>query len=138
MPLSVFCGGRMKTAQASAAALMALGVACGAFGAHALRDSLPPQDLLIWEKAVLYQLVHALAALCIASLPGLPISEGGRRAVTWILLLSIVVFSGTLYVLVLANMRWLGMITPLGGSGFIAGWLLLAYQLLKAPLRPPK
>jgi len=117
---------------------MALGVACGAFGAHALRDSLPPQDLLIWEKAVLYQLVHALAALCIASLPGLPLSEGSRRAVTWILLLSIVVFSGTLYVLVLANMRWLGMITPLGGSGFIAAWLLLAYQLLKAPLRPPK
>lgn len=128
----------MKTAQASAAALMALGVACGAFGAHALRDSIPPQDLLIWEKAVLYQLVHALAALCIASLPALAISDRARATVTWLLLISIVIFSGTLYVLVLANMRWLGMITPLGGSGFIAAWLLLAYQLLKSPLSPPK
>jgi uncharacterized membrane protein YgdD (TMEM256/DUF423 family) len=123
----------MKTAQVTAAFLMALGVASGAFGAHALRDSVPVPDLLIWEKAVLYQLIHALAALCVASSSGLLMSARARLAITWMLLVSIVIFSGTLYVLVLANMRWLGMITPLGGSGFIAAWLLLAFQLLKAP-----
>lgn len=124
---------RMQTRiiAAAAAALLALGVGCGAFGAHALRDSLSPADLQIWEKAVLYHLVHGLAALVIASIPSATIGSAARARLGALMLGSVLVFSGSLYVLVLSGMRWLGMVTPLGGMGFIIGWLLLAYQLVR-------
>ena len=121
---------------ATAAAFMAIGVGCGAFGAHALRDTLPPGDLQIWEKAVLYQLVHSLAALALILAPVEALSAAARSRITALLLVSIVVFSGSLYVLVLSGMRWLGMVTPLGGTGFILAWLMLAFQLLRGPQRP--
>lgn len=121
----------MRIHAAAAAACMAIGVACGAFGAHALRDAVSPGDLQIWEKAVLYQLVHALAALVVVLAPAQLIATRAQRRVSTLLLLSILVFSGSLYVLVLSGQRWLGMITPLGGTGFIVAWLLLAFQLLK-------
>lgn len=109
-----------------AALSLAFGVACGAFGAHGLRTIVPPSDLLIWEKAVFYQLIHSLGALVtLLASPG-RIPESRARTIAAIFLGGIVVFSGSLYVLVLMNQRWLGMITPLGGSAFIFGWLLLA------------
>jgi uncharacterized membrane protein YgdD (TMEM256/DUF423 family) len=110
---------------------MAIGVGCGAFGAHALRDVVSPGDLQIWEKAVLYQLVHGLAALVVVLAPVQLVAVGAQRRISALLLLSILVFSGSLYVLVLSGQRWLGMITPLGGTGFIVAWLLLAFQLVK-------
>ena len=128
----------MAPVQALAAIFMALGVACGAFGAHALRDAVPPSDLLIWEKAVLYQLIHSLAALVIASSSGLALSARLRTTLATVFLVSVCVFSGSLYILVLGNLRWLGMITPLGGTGFIAGWLILAFQLVKGQKAPLK
>lgn len=115
--------------------LLALGVACGAFGAHALKDTVPPADLAIWEKAVLYHLVHSLAILVVAGLPAtVPIAAKNR--ISWILLLSILIFSGTLYGLVLSNQRWLGAITPIGGSGFILAWALLSIALMRAKKSP--
>lgn len=116
---------------AVAAACMALGVGCGAFGAHYLRDILSPLDLQIWEKAVLYQLVHGLAALAVAFAPEPLLRATARRRIATLMLLSVLVFSGSLYVLVLSGERWLGMITPLGGMGLIVSWLILAFQLLK-------
>lgn len=118
---------------AAAALLLALGVGCGAFGAHALRASLSSADLQIWEKAVLYHLVHALAALVIASMPAEMLDSAARGRIGAVMIGSVLVFSGSLYILVLSSMRWLGMITPLGGMGFIIAWLLLAYQLVRAP-----
>ena len=115
--------------QAVAALFAALGVGCGAFGAHSLRDIVSPSDLDIWDKAVLYHLIHSLAALVIAS-QAYAFRSPCRIAV--LMLAAICVFSGSLYLLVLSGARWLGMITPLGGLGFIVAWILLGIQLLKA------
>ena len=125
----------MRAIQITATLCMAAGIACGAFGAHALRDIVPQRELLIWEKGVFYQLIHALAALLITSATGLQISDRVRRAIGWLFLGSLAIFSGTLYALVLSGMHWLGAITPVGGAGFILGWLLLAYQLVKQRCR---
>ncbi len=102
------------------AALCFLAVALGAFGAHALKDTLALHTMTeVWNKAVLYQFVHALALLILAALPG-----GGRPA-GWFFFGGIVLFSGSLYLLALTNIRWLGAITPLGGLCFLAGWITL-------------
>jgi len=108
---------------------LAVSIACGAFGAHALRNSVSPLDIAIWEKAVLYQMIHSLAVLAIA-LSRHPALEQRRCFVALnLMLLSILVFSGSLYLLVLLQQRWLGAITPIGGSGFIVAWLSLALCL---------
>jgi uncharacterized membrane protein YgdD (TMEM256/DUF423 family) len=95
-----------------------LAVAAGAFGAHALRDILPPERLEIFETAVRYQMYHALALMVAGSL-------GASRA-GWAFFMGVVVFSGSLYLLVLTERRWLGAVTPVGGLFFLVGWLLLA------------
>lgn len=112
--------------------VLALAVACGAFGAHALRGKVPDTDLMIWEKAVLYHLIHGLACLVLALVLPPIVGERAAQRLIGLLLVSILVFAGSLYFLVLLNQRWLGMITPLGGSGFIIAWILLARALWKA------
>jgi uncharacterized membrane protein YgdD (TMEM256/DUF423 family) len=110
--------------------LACLGVALGAFGAHALKGRVPDTDLPIWETAVHYHLLHALAALFVsAAVQGIPLEK--RVALAKLMLLSLTIFSGSLYLLVLTNTRWLGAITPLGGGGFILSWALLAYEFFK-------
>lgn len=105
----------------------ASGVALGAFGAHALRERLEPAALAIWQTAVLYHLLHAVALLALVLF-----ARATDRAVTLPAVLfgaGIVLFSGSLYGLALTSWRWLGPITPLGGLAFLAGWaslLLLA------------
>lgn len=95
-----------------------LGVAAGAFGAHALRDAVTVDRLAIFETAVRYQLVHALALVLAGML--------GARMAGWAFLGGVVVFSGSLYLLVLLDKRWLGAVTPIGGVLFLVGWGLLA------------
>lgn len=104
-----------------AALLGFLGVALGAFGAHGLRDVLMKTGRAdAWATAVLYHLVHAciLAAISLRRPP---------RAAWWLFAAGIVLFSGSLYLLALTNVRWLGAITPLGGLCFLGGWLALAF-----------
>lgn len=103
------------------AVLGALGVAFGAFGAHALETRLTAERLATFETAVRYQLVHALAILAAALL-------GGERAILagTLFVAGTAVFSGSLYLLVLTGTRWWGAVTPIGGVGLIAGWVLLA------------
>jgi uncharacterized membrane protein YgdD (TMEM256/DUF423 family) len=103
-----------------------LAVAGGAFGAHALRDRLPENMLAIFETGVRYQMYHALALLAVALLLSRAPSTAGTAA-GWLFTAGILIFSGSLYVLVLSGMRWLGAITPLGGVAFLAGWVLLAW-----------
>jgi uncharacterized membrane protein YgdD (TMEM256/DUF423 family) len=103
-----------------------LGVAAGAFGAHALRERLPDNMLAIFETGVRYQMYHALALLAVALLLTRVPSSAGVAA-GWLFTAGIVIFSGSLYVLVLSGVRWLGAITPLGGVAFLVGWLLLAW-----------
>ncbi len=108
-----------------------LGVALGAFGAHALRTRITPRDLEIFEVAVRYQLTHALALLITGLIlwwRGLDVSR--LLVITpWLFTAGIILFSGSLYALVLTGKRWLGAVTPLGGVLFLAGWLLLAVAL---------
>jgi uncharacterized membrane protein YgdD (TMEM256/DUF423 family) len=103
-----------------------LAVAAGAFGAHALRGRLTPEMLATFEIGVRYQMYHALGLLVVALLVGRTQSTAGIAA-GWLFTVGILVFSGSLYVLVLSGMRWLGAVTPLGGVAFLAGWVLLAW-----------
>ena len=108
-----------------------LGVALGAFGAHALRTRITPRDLEIFDVAVRYQLTHALALLITGLIlwwRGLDVSR--LLVITpWLFTAGIILFSGSLYVMVLTGKRWLGAVTPMGGVLFLAGWLLLALAL---------
>ncbi|MEE8549975.1 MAG: DUF423 domain-containing protein [Gemmatimonadota bacterium] len=101
-------------------------VAAGAFAAHGLRERLTPEMLEVFETAVRYQLVHALALLAVAwaatRWPG-----GAATSAGWLFLAGTVLFSGSLYALSLTGLRWLGAITPLGGLAFLAGWASLAW-----------
>lgn len=114
------------------AILMALGVALGAFGAHGLKDRLDAYSLSVYEKAVFYHFIHALGILIAASLArSNAISPAGMARVGWLLLIGIVLFSGSLYALAISGVRILGAITPLGGLAFIAAWVVLAVEAVR-------
>lgn len=102
-------------------------VALGAFAAHGLRGRLSPDMLSTFEVAVRYQMYHALGLLAVAwaitRWPG-----PGVSAAAWLFVAGTVLFSGSLYVLTLTGVRWLGAITPLGGVAFLLGWLALAWS----------
>lgn len=108
------------------AVLAALGVAAGAFAAHALKERLSPEMLTVFETGARYHLLHALGLLGIG-LAGLHLqSQRWLLASGWTMLAGLVVFSGTLYALAAGGPRWLGAITPAGGTALIAAWALLA------------
>lgn len=107
--------------------LGAFAVAAGAFGAHGLRDVVPPERLQTWNTAAHYHLVHAGLLLLLATRREPP------RAAMFAVLAGILLFSGSLYLLVGLDQPWLGMITPLGGVSFIVGWILAGRTL-----RPPR
>jgi uncharacterized membrane protein YgdD (TMEM256/DUF423 family) len=109
-----------------------MAVAAGAFGAHALKASLAPAALATFETAARYQLFHALALLIVAGLLERPRHPAVRRS-AWAFLAGTVLFSGSLYALALTGQRWFGAVTPLGGAGFLIGWLLLAFGLWRRP-----
>ena len=102
-----------------------VGVAAGAFGAHALRERVPTDLLAVFETGARYQMYHALALLAVA-LAASRWPGGGWSLPGWLFTAGIVVFSGSLYLLALTGTRWLGAITPIGGVCFLAGWALLA------------
>ncbi len=111
---------------------MGAAVTLGAFGAHGLRDKLDAYSMSVYEKAVFYHFVHALGILIAALLARTgAISSTGEARVGWLLLIGILVFSGSLYALAISGVRMLGAITPIGGLAFIAGWLVLAYEALR-------
>lgn len=101
-----------------------LGVAAGAFGAHALRERLAPDLLNVFEVGVRYQMYHAFALLATAwAVVRWPGPYGAIAG--WLFVGGTVIFSGSLYGLTLTGVRWLGAVTPLGGLGFLAGWIYL-------------
>jgi len=114
------------------AALAALAVILGAFGAHALKTRLPPDLLEVYHTAVQYHFWHALGVLAVGlAMQQLP-DAGWLRAAGWLLTAGVVLFCGSLYLLALTGARWLGAVTPLGGVAFILGWLALAVAALRA------
>jgi uncharacterized membrane protein YgdD (TMEM256/DUF423 family) len=113
------------------ALLAAAAVGLGAFGAHGLKSRVTADLLAVFETAARYHLIHALALVAVAwaaeRYPGACATAAG-----WLFLAGIVLFSGSLYALVLTGLRGLGAITPLGGLAFIAGWILLAFAPVTA------
>lgn len=105
---------------AAGAALAALAIAAGAFGAHALRDRLSPERLDVFEVGARYHMYGALGVLALA----LALERGlGDARAGWLLVAGTAIFAGTLYALALSGVKVLGAITPLGGAAMIAAWL---------------
>lgn len=102
-----------------------LSVALGAFGAHVLKSRLAADMLANFETGARYQMYHALALLAVAWAVGRWAGSALPVAAGWLFVAGTVLFSGSLYVLSLTGVRWLGAITPLGGVAFVAGWLCL-------------
>ena len=121
----------MKTWLIVGASLAGLAVLLGAFGAHALKSKVLPEDLAIFETGVRYHLYHALGLLIIGSI-GFQVSQDIIQIPATLITAGIVIFSGSLYLLVFTNIRWFGAITPIGGLCLIAGWFLLVYNLYKS------
>ncbi len=117
------------------ALLLGVAVMFGAFGAHALRGRLDAYSLGIYERAVFYHFSHALGLMVVPLM-----ARAGWLSATvasWVcalLLVGIIVFSGSLYALAMTGVRMLGAITPIGGVSFILAWLLLALVLIRASL----
>jgi uncharacterized membrane protein YgdD (TMEM256/DUF423 family) len=117
---------------AAGAVALALGVILGAFGAHALRGRLDAYLMSVYDKAVFYHFIHALGALIVSLMPKVGvISESKAGWVCGLLLAGVLIFSGSLYALAITGYRGLGAITPIGGVSFIAGWLVLAWALMR-------
>lgn len=107
-----------------------LGVGLGAFAAHGLRNTLSAADLATFETGVRYQMYHSFALLAVAW--ALERWGGTTAALAgWAFVVGIVIFSGSLYMLVLTGPRWLGAITPIGGLAMLVGWALLAWTAFR-------
>ena len=121
---------------ATGAILAGLGVAAGAFGAHVLRGHLSPASLETFRTAASYQLLHGVAIVAVA---GAMSHFDKRRLATagWLLVLGVVLFSGSLYALSLSGIRGFGLVTPLGGVSLIAGWCTLAIAAKRSGRSPP-
>ncbi|HSG76711.1 MAG TPA: DUF423 domain-containing protein [Burkholderiales bacterium] len=104
----------------------------GAFGAHALKARLPAEMLALWSTGVQYHLWHALGMILIGLAAAVVADGMWLRAAGLLLLVGIVLFSGSLYALALGAPKWLGAVAPLGGAAFILGWLALALAAARA------
>jgi uncharacterized membrane protein YgdD (TMEM256/DUF423 family) len=114
--------------------LAALGIMLGAFGAHGLKQMVSGEQIEVFKTGVQYQMYHAFGLLVIGLLPS---SFGDLRWASRLFLAGTVCFSGSLYAFTffeamgIANPKWLGPITPLGGLLFIIGWVLLFWRVFK-------
>ncbi len=117
-------------AGAGAVAAM-IGVIVGAFGAHGLESRVTPADLDIFETGVRYHMYHALG-LFVVAWAATRWPSGATTTAGWLFIVGIVIFSGSLYTLVLTGQRWLGAVTPVGGLALIAGWSALAWAALRS------
>ena len=119
-----------KTILMTAALLMALAVAIGAFGAHGLKSHLSEEMMQIYKTGVEYHFYHALGLLLVGVL-SLSIPSGWLNWSAILLTAGIILFSGSLYVLAVTGIKWMGAVTPVGGLSFIAGWVLLLVAVWK-------
>ncbi len=129
MPESVQTASPCRIAWTAACVLGFLAVMFGAFGAHALKNEVTPERLAVFETGVRYQMYHALVLLCVSFLPPSFQSRFFRPSVVCFFA-GTVIFSGSLYILVLSGVRAWGAVTPMGGLLLMAGWLGLACSLV--------
>jgi uncharacterized membrane protein YgdD (TMEM256/DUF423 family) len=118
-----------RTLAALGALFAFIGVAAGAFGAHALRTRLTPELLQTFETGVRYQLYHGLALILVALAYG-RVGAPHLQWAGWSFAVGVIVFSGSLYVLALSGARWWGAITPIGGVCLLAGWVLFLWGII--------
>ncbi len=102
-----------------------LAVMAGAFGAHGLRGVIGDRGLEVFQTAVTYQVYHSLALILVAILPVAGLSRHLLGIATGFFIAGILLFSGSLYLLVLTDIRWVGPVTPVGGISFMVGWILI-------------
>ncbi|MBK1873090.1 MULTISPECIES: DUF423 domain-containing protein [unclassified Marinobacter] len=100
-------------------------VMAGAFGAHGLRNLVSERSLEVFQTAVTYQMYHAIALVLVALLAGFGLSRRWLGLAAGFFVAGILLFSGSLYTLVLTEIRWIGPVTPMGGVCFMIGWILL-------------
>ena len=121
----------MKTWIMAGAALAGLAVAFGAFGAHVLKSRVTPEMLAVFETGVRYHFYHALGLIAIGTV-GFHFPESQLQIPAVLMSAGILIFSGTLYLLVLTGQKWLGTVTPVGGLLLILSWLMLAYNIYRS------
>jgi len=114
-----------------ASLLLALAVALGAFGAHALKARVGPDLQAVWATAVQYHAWHALGLFGVGILMTVRPALSGLALPAWLMVAGIVLFSGSLYALVVTGVRGLGAVTPLGGVAFMGAWLALAWSVAR-------
>lgn len=110
----------------------ALVVLLGAFGAHALKTRLSVEMLAVYQTGVHYHLFHALGLIAVGLVATQIPASAYLKWSGWLMLAGIVLFSGSLYVLSVSGLSWLGMVTPFGGLAFILSWTLFVIAVLKA------
>ncbi|WP_019939151.1 DUF423 domain-containing protein [Bordetella sp. FB-8] len=116
-----------------AALCMIVAVAAGAFGAHGLKGRIDADMLGVWQTGVQYHLIHALGLFAVAWLRARHPQARLLWAAGWLMFAGIVLFSGSLYMLALTGIRWLGAVTPLGGLAFLLAWAMTAWAVWRAP-----
>lgn len=120
---------KLFTSLGSINALIA--VMLGAFGAHALKSRLSPEMMEIFQTGVQYHFYHALGLLAVGIIAYHLPDSGWLKWSGWLMLAGIIIFSGSLYILSTTGIKWLGAITPIGGTAFIVAWILLTIAVLK-------
>ncbi len=114
-----------------AAILIGLAIICGAFGAHGLKDKLDPYYLSVFEKAAFYHITQSAGLILILFMAQTNVMPAEFiTKIFYILLFGILVFSGSLYLLAVTQIKWLGAITPIGGTAMIVAWGWLGIKLL--------
>lgn len=108
-----------------------LAVILGAFGAHALKSRLTAEMLAVFQTGVQYHFYHSLGLIAVGLVINQFTTIGLFKWSGWIMFAGILLFSGSLYILAVSNLRWMGAITPIGGISFIIAWLLLFIGIMK-------
>ncbi len=107
-------------------------VLIGAFGAHGLKARLTVENMAIFQTGVQYHFYHAVGLILVGLIAWHIPTSPYLRWSAWLMIMGIILFSGSLYALSITNIRWLGMITPVGGMAFIIAWLLLSIGIIKS------
>ncbi|HET8705326.1 MAG TPA: DUF423 domain-containing protein [Pseudomonadales bacterium] len=123
----------MKLFMQLAAFFGALAVIIGAFGAHGLKERIAPDLMAVYQTGVQYHFYHVAALLAVGILALQAPPSSWLTAAGWSFVAGILIFSGSLYLLAISGIRWLGAITPIGGVAFIVGWIALLVHLVKSP-----
>jgi uncharacterized membrane protein YgdD (TMEM256/DUF423 family) len=110
----------------------ALVVMLGAFGAHGLKTKISAEMLAVYQTGVHYHLFHALGLLVVGLVATQMADSVYLKWSGWLMLVGIILFSGSLYVLSVSGLRWLGMVTPFGGVAFIAAWIVFVIAIAKS------